>query len=217
MSSVVLRQLVKSFGSNLAVDHIDLDIGEGELFSLLGSSGCGKTTTLRLINRLIEPTGGRIVVSGREVREWDAIQLRRAIGYVVQAGGLFPHMTVERNIALVCEVEGWPQQRRRRRAHELLELVGLDPKEHAQRYPRELSGGQRQRVGVARSLALDPDTVLLDEPFGALDPMTRSELHHEFLRLKQRVKTTMVIVSHDIDEAFKLGDRIALMRAGRVV
>jgi len=204
-------------GEVAAVNHLNLEVHEGETVCLIGTSGCGKTTTMKLVNRLIEPTSGQILLDGADVRTRDVIQLRRRIGYVIQAGGLFPHMTVGRNVGLLCELEGWPGQDLERRVHELLELVNLSPAEFARRYPRDLSGGQRQRVGVARSLALDPPYVLMDEPFGALDPITRDQVHGEFLQLKERVQKTIILVTHDMDEAFKLGDRIALMDRGEIV
>ena len=204
-------------GDRVAVDDLSLEIRDGETLSLIGRSGCGKTTTMKLINRLIEPTRGRILLDGVDVRERDPIELRRGIGYVIQTGGLFPHMTVARNIGLLCDLEGWPRDRTRKRVDELLELVNLPPAEFRTRYPRDLSGGQRQRVGVARALALDPPCVLMDEPFGALDPITRDQLHVEFRLLEDRVDKTIVLVTHDMAEAFDLADRIALMDAGKVV
>ena len=204
-------------GTVVAVRDLDLTIAAGETLCLIGPSGCGKTTTMRLVNRLIEPTSGTITVDGQDIREQDPIRLRRQIGYVIQSGGLFPHMTVAGNIGLLCEVEGWESERIQRRVAELLELVNLPPTEFAARRPAELSGGQRQRVGVARALALDPSIVLMDEPFGALDPITRDQLHDEFTSLKATVKKTIVLVTHDMREAFKLGDRIALMDRGEIV
>ena len=201
----------------VAVDDLNLEIRDGETLSLIGRSGCGKTTTMKLINRLIEPTRGRILLDGVNVRERDPIELRRGIGYVIQTGGLFPHMTVARNIGLLCDLEGWPRERTRKRVDELLELVNLPPAEFRARYPRDLSGGQRQRVGVARALALDPPCILMDEPFGALDPITRDQLHEEFRQLEDRVDKTIVLVTHDMAEAFGLADRTALMDTGRVV
>ena len=200
-----------------AVDGISFEVGEGETVALIGTSGCGKTTTMKLINRLVEPTSGSIFVDNKDVAMWDVIKLRRQIGYVIQRGGLFPHMTVRRNIGLLCELEGWRQKRIVKRVRELLELVNLPPQKFAKRYPSELSGGQQQRVCVARSLVLDPKYILMDEPFGALDPITRAQLHEEFLQLQQRVKKSIVLVTHDMEEAFKLSDRIALMNAGRIV
>ena len=194
---------------------LTLEVRRGETLVLLGRSGSGKTTTLKLINRLLEPTGGEVRVEGRATTDWDAIRLRRRIGYVIQEVGLFPHFTVARNIGLVPAVEGWPAERIEPRVRELLELVGLDPAWRG-RYPRELSGGQRQRVGVARALAADPPILLLDEPFGALDPLTRAELQREFRQLQQRLAKTIVFVTHDLREALLLGARIALLEAGRL-
>src|SRR5256712_12593800 len=195
---------------------LNLDVRRGETLVLLGRSGSGKTTTLKLINRLLAPSTGEVRVEGRSTREWDVIRLRRMIGYVIQDVGLFPHFTVARNIGLVPQIENWPSDRIRQRVEELLELVGLD---HSlgERYPRELSGGQRQRVGVARALAADPPILLMDEPFGALDPITRAELHREFLSLQNRLQKTVVFVTHDMREALLLGTRIALIEAGRLV
>lgn len=200
-----------------ALQDLNLEILSGETMALVGPSGCGKTTTLRLINRLLEPTAGRIFVDGQDTSEIDAVRLRRRMGYVVQRGGLFPHLTVGRNLSLLCELEKWPKDRTSRRVNELLELVGLPPSEFRNRYPAELSGGQRQRVGVARALALDPEILLMDEPFGALDPITRTHLQKEFKDLERFVCKTIVIVTHDLNEAFLLGDRIALLNEGRLV
>jgi osmoprotectant transport system ATP-binding protein len=196
--------------------NLSLEIHRGETLVLLGRSGSGKTTTLKLINHLLTATEGEIRVDGRSLREWDVIRLRRMIGYVIQEAGLFPHYTVERNIGLVPKIEGWPEGRIRERVRELLQLVGLEP-ELASRYPRELSGGQRQRVGVARALAVDPPFLLMDEPFGALDPLTRVELQREFLALQKRLQKTVVFVTHDLREALLLGSRIALLEAGQLV
>ncbi|HVF49084.1 MAG TPA: ATP-binding cassette domain-containing protein [Pyrinomonadaceae bacterium] len=199
------------------LDSLNLEIRRGETLVLLGESGCGKTTTLRLINRLLLPTAGEVLVEGKPTREWDAIQLRRLTGYVIQDAGLFPHFTVERNVSLVPALEGWPEERTRERAREMLNLVGLSPEKFASRFPRELSGGQRQRVGVARALAADPPLLLLDEPFGALDPLTRAALQKEFSALQQRLGKTAVLVTHDVREALLVGTRIGLMHAGRLV
>src|SRR6266446_1938400 len=195
---------------------LNLEVQRGETRVLLGRSGSGKTTTLKLINRLLVQSQGEIHVDGRSIAEWDVIRLRRMIGYVIQEVGLFPHFTVERNIALVPQLERWPAERISQRVQELLQLVGLDP-QLASRHPRELSGGQRQRVGVARALAADPPILLMDEPFGALDPITRAELQREFLHLQERLRKTVVFVTHDLREALLLGTRIALMEAGRLV
>jgi osmoprotectant transport system ATP-binding protein len=195
------------------LSDLNLEIPRGETFVLLGRSGSGKTTSLKLINRLLAASGGEVRVQNRPVNEWDVIRLRRSIGYVIQDVGLFPHFTVERNIGIVPRIENWPSERVRVRVKELLRLVGLDAS-IAQRYPRELSGGQRQRVGVARALAADPEILLMDEPFGALDPITRAELQREFLALQKRLHKTVVFVTHDLREALLLGTRIALMEAG---
>lgn len=193
-----------------------LRVERGETLVLLGRSGSGKTTTLKLVNRLLTPTAGEVRVKDVLNTEGDVIRLRRGIGYVIQDAGLFPHFTVERNIGLVPRIEGWPEERIRSRVEELLRLVGLAP-DLASRYPHQLSGGQRQRVGVARALAADPEILLMDEPFGALDPLTRDELQCEFLSLQQRLQKTVVFVTHDLHEALRLGSRIALMEAGRLV
>jgi len=199
------------------VSDLSFDVRRGETLVLLGRSGSGKTTTLKLINRLLDATGGEVIVEGKPASEWDAIRLRRHIGYVIQETGLFPHFTVERNVGLVPSLEGWTGERTRERVEELMRMVGLDPKTFARRYPRELSGGQRQRVGVARALAADPPIILMDEPFGALDPLTRSELQREFAALSERLNKTIVFVTHDIREAFMLASRIGLFQDGRLV
>jgi osmoprotectant transport system ATP-binding protein len=196
--------------------HLDLEIHRGETLVLLGRSGSGKTTTLKLINRLLEPTGGEIKVEDRSLRDWDVIRLRRMIGYVIQEIGLFPHFTIALNIGLVPKIENWPAKKIKKRVEELMHLVGLDPN-IADRYPRQLSGGQRQRVGVARALAADPPILLMDEPFGALDPITRAELQREFAALQKRLQKTVVFVTHDLREALFLGTRIALVEDGRLV
>lgn len=198
------------------VQDLTLSVNHGETLVLLGRSGSGKTTSLRLINHLLEPTGGEVRVNGRSTTEWDPIRLRRSIGYVIQESGLFPHFTVARNIELVPRIENWPRERIHTRVTELLALVGLTP-DLLDRYPQQLSGGQRQRVGVARALAADPPILLLDEPFGALDPITRSEIQKEFRDLQQRMKKAVIFVTHDLREALLLGDRIALMEEGRLI
>lgn len=219
---IALDKVSKSFEDDegrtiVAVADVSLQVADGETLSLIGTSGSGKTTTLKLINRLIEPTGGRITVNGDDVQSVDVIALRRRMGYVIQTGGLFPHMTVRHNVGLLCELERWPSDRTAARVDELLELVNLPPGEFAGRYPRDLSGGQRQRVGVARALALDPPIILMDEPFGALDPITREQLHGEFLQLEAQVKKTIILVTHDLAEAFLLSDRVAIMNRGQLI
>lgn len=199
------------------IDRLSLHVQRGETLVLLGESGCGKTTTLKLVNRLLTPTSGDVVVEGKTTSEWDANRLRRRTGYVIQEAGLFPHFTVEQNVALVPNLEGWDEPRVSERVRELLSLVGLDAEKFADRYPRELSGGQRQRVGVARALAADPPLLLMDEPFGALDPLTRTALQKEFVELKSRLGKTVIFVTHDVREALLVGSRIALMDAGRIV
>ncbi len=211
---ITLEHVSKVFpGGTTAVDAVDLHVAEGEVAVLVGPSGCGKTTTLRLINRMVEPTSGRIVVDGRDASALPTHELRRGIGYVIQHTGLFPHRTIEGNIGTVPELVGWSKPAIRERAAELMELVGL-PRELASRYPHQLSGGQRQRVGVARALAVDPPIMLMDEPFGAVDPIVRARLQEEFLRLQQEVRKTIVFVTHDIDEAITMGDRIAIFNVG---
>src|SRR5687768_5271010 len=192
-------------------DNLTLAIDAGEVLALVGRSGAGKTTLLRLVNRLALPQSGRVLVDGRDTREWDPIRLRRSIGYVIQDVGLFPHMTVAENIAVVPRLEGWDAPRIAARVSELLDLVGLPAATHAERWPDQLSGGQRQRVGVARALAADPRVLLMDEPFGALDPVTRSELQAEFRRIQDRLKKTVIIVTHDMAEALSLADRVAVL------
>ncbi|TAM83974.1 MAG: ATP-binding cassette domain-containing protein [Acidobacteria bacterium] len=204
-------------GQRDILSNLNLKVEAGETLILLGRSGCGKTTTLKMINRLLDASGGEVLVEGKSVLEWDPIRLRRRIGYVIQEVGLLPHFTVERNIGLIPQLEGWPQERTQRRVEELLEMVALDPGTFRHRYPRELSGGQRQRVGVARALAADPPILLMDEPFGALDPLTRAEIQREFLVLQQRLRKTIIFVTHDIREALILGTRIALLEAGKLV
>jgi osmoprotectant transport system ATP-binding protein len=204
-------------GGRPIIDRLSLQVQRGETLVLLGESGCGKTTTLRLVNRLLTPSSGQVLVEGKPTTEWDVIRLRRRTGYVIQEAGLFPHFTVEQNVALVPDLEGWEQARVKQRVRELLSLVGLDMERFADRYPRELSGGQRQRIGVARALAADPPLLLMDEPFGALDPLTRTSLQKEFAELKTRLQKTVIFVTHDVREALLLGSRIALMDAGRIV
>jgi osmoprotectant transport system ATP-binding protein len=214
---VRLERATKVFGaSRPAVSELSLDVGAGEVVCLVGPSGCGKTTTLRMINRLVEPTSGRVLVGGRDVRTVEPHELRRGIGYVIQQVGLFAHRTVWDNVTTVPRLLGWERRRVDARVEELMKLVGLDP-ELGPRYPAELSGGQQQRVGVARALAADPPILLMDEPFGAVDPIVRSRLQDELLSLQERLQKTIVFVTHDIDEAIKLGDRIVVMNVGGIV
>ncbi|RII09684.1 Glycine betaine/carnitine/choline transport ATP-binding protein OpuCA [Streptomyces sp. YIM 130001] len=200
----------------VAVDDLSFEVGEGELVTLVGPSGCGKTTTMMMVNRLIEPTGGRILVDGEDISGVDPVRLRRRIGYVIQQVGLFPHRTILDNTATVPALVGWKRAKAKARAAELLDLVGLDPKTYGSRYPAQLSGGQRQRVGVARALAADPPVLLMDEPFGAVDPVVREQLQDEFLRMQAAVRKTVLMVTHDIEEAVRLGDRIAVYGQGRI-
>jgi osmoprotectant transport system ATP-binding protein len=211
---IALESVTKSYPGEEtpAVAELTLDIPEGEILVLVGPSGCGKSTTLRLINRMIEPTSGRIIFDGEDVTSVNADQLRRRIGYVIQQIGLFPHQTIADNIATVPRMLGWDKARVSARVDELLDLVGMDPSIYRGRYPRELSGGQAQRVGVARALGADPPVMLMDEPFGAIDPITRERLQNEFLRVQAELRKTIVFVTHDIDEAIKMGDRIAILR-----
>jgi osmoprotectant transport system ATP-binding protein len=199
-----------------AVDGLSFEVRDGELVTLVGPSGCGKTTTMMMVNRLIEPTSGRILVGGEDIAGADAVRLRRGMGYVIQQAGLFPHRTVLDNVAAVPLLTGWKRARARERAAELLDLVGLDPGTYGRRYPAQLSGGQRQRVGVARALAADPPVLLMDEPFGAVDPVVRERLQTEFLNLQARVRKTVLLVTHDIEEAVRMGDRIAVYGQGRI-
>jgi osmoprotectant transport system ATP-binding protein len=194
-----------------AVEELTLDVHDGEILVLVGPSGCGKSTTLRLINRMIEPSGGRILLDGEDVTKANPDHLRRRIGYVIQQIGLFPHQTISQNIATVPKMLGWDKKKTHERVEELLTTVGLDPEQYRDRYPKELSGGQAQRVGVARALGADPDIMLMDEPFGAIDPITRDRLQNEFLRLQDQLHKTIVFVTHDIDEAIKMGDKIAIL------
>jgi osmoprotectant transport system ATP-binding protein len=200
-----------------AVGDLSLKVEEGEICILVGPSGCGKTTSLKMVNRIIEPTGGTISVAGKSVLDQNPVQLRRSIGYVIQAIGLFPHQTIGDNVSTVPHLLGWDRHRVDERVDELLDLVGLSPEEYRDRYPRELSGGQRQRIGVARALAADPPVMLMDEPFGAVDPITRDRLQNEFLRLQEELGKTIMFVTHDIDEAIKMGDRIAILNVGGVL
>jgi osmoprotectant transport system ATP-binding protein len=200
-----------------AVANVSFTVPEGKTCVLIGPSGCGKTTIMKMINRLIEPTEGTIFVNGQNVRAMNPVKLRRTIGYVIQQIGLFPHMTIQQNIAVVPRLIGWKHARIAQRADELIELVGMDPDTHRDRFPRELSGGQRQRIGVARALAADPPVMLMDEPFGAVDPITRDRLQNEFLRLQEHLHKTIVFVTHDIDEAIKMGDQIVILQVGGLI
>jgi osmoprotectant transport system ATP-binding protein len=206
----------KAYSGEEAVSGLNFEIPGGELTVLIGPSGCGKTTTLKMINRLIEPTSGTVFINGQNVAGLDPQELRRGIGYVIQSVGLFPHLTVRQNIQVVPDLLGWSRKKSSARADELLALIGLEPGEYRDRYPRQLSGGQQQRVGVARALAVDPPVLLMDEPFGAVDPLTRDHLQDEFLELQQRLRKTVVMVTHDMGEAIKLADRICLMNDGRI-
>src|SRR6266536_1785145 len=201
-------------GGAAAVRELSLRVPGGEVCVLVGPSGCGKTTTLKMVNRLVEPSSGRVLLDGEDIGRRDPVQLRRRIGYVIQQTGLFPHLTVGANVATVPRLLGWDAHRIRERVDELIELVGLDPDEYRDRYPAQLSGGERQRIGVARAIATDPPVLLMDEPFGAVDPITRGRLQNEFLRLHQQLGTTILFVTHDIDEAIKMGDRIAVFKPG---
>ena len=217
---VTLEHVSKRYGpagSPPAVADLSLEIPAGEICVLVGPSGCGKTTTMKMINRLIEPTSGRITIDGEDVMSLPAVELRRRIGYVIQQVGLFPHLTVAENVAVVPRLLRWPESRVRERVEELLDLVRLDPATYRDRYPAALSGGERQRVGVARALAADPPLMLMDEPFGAVDPILRDRLQNEFLRLQERVRKTIVFVTHDVDEAIKMADRIAILQRGGVL
>ena len=213
---IVLEGIEKTYpgGEAPAVAELNLSVPEGEIVMLIGPSGCGKTTTLKMINRLIEPTRGRILLDGNDVTHVDGDQLRRQIGYVIQQGGLFPHFSIADNIGVVPKMLGWDKQRITERADELLHLVGLEPSTYRDRYPRQLSGGQQQRIGVARALAADPPVMLMDEPFGAIDPITRERLQDEFLEIQRTVGKTICFVTHDLQEAVKLGDRIAVFGSG---
>src|SRR6056297_397097 len=216
-----LEKLTKIFdtpnGQIVAARDVDMEVPEGEICVLLGPSGCGKTTALKMINRLIAPTSGKIFINDEDTSTLTDVELRRNIGYVIQQIGLFPNMTIEENICVVPKLLGWESKKAKARASELLELVGLDPALFLKRYPKELSGGQQQRIGVARALAADPPVMLMDEPFGAIDPINRAVIQDEFLKMQQDLKKTIMFVSHDIDEAIKMGDRIAIFRAGKLV
>ena len=217
-ATITLDRIRKQFDSGtVAVEGLSLDIGAGELVALIGPSGCGKSTILRMINRLIEPTSGQILLDGEDITKGNAVELRRRIGYVIQNVGLLPHHKIETDVGTVPRLLGWPKERIKERTAEMLELVGLDQPTYGKRYPHELSGGQRQRVGVARALAADPVLLLMDEPFSAVDPIVRVRLQDEFLRLQRSVRKTIVMVTHDLDEAIRLADRIAVLSQGGVL
>jgi osmoprotectant transport system ATP-binding protein len=210
----VTKRYAGGKGGPAAVQELSITIPGGEICVLVGPSGCGKTTTLKMVNRLVEPSSGRILLDGENILERDPVQLRRGIGYVIQQTGLFPHRTIGDNVATVPGLLGWDKTRIRMRVDELIELVGLDPASYRDRYPVQLSGGERQRIGVARAIAADPPVLLMDEPFGAVDPITRERLQNEFLRLQRQLRTTILFVTHDIDEAIKMGDRVAVFKPG---
>ena len=217
MDKIVFRNVSKRYNDSYAVHDVSFSIREGEAFVIIGTSGCGKTTTLKAINRLIPLTKGEIMIDSKNILDYDPVELRRSMGYVIQSIGLFPHMTIGRNIGIMPELIRWPQKKIRSRVNELLTMVGLEPDIYRNRFPAELSGGQQQRVGVARALALDPPIILMDEPFGALDPITREQLQNEFLSLEHRIKKTIVFVTHDIFEAVKIADTIAIMDRGKII
>ena len=217
---IKLEQLTKVFNTPtrrvVAADEITMEVGTGEICVLLGPSGCGKTTTLKMVNRIVTPTSGKVLIDGEDTTSMPTVELRRKIGYVIQQIGLFPNMTIEENVCVVPRLLGWDMNRARKRAAELLEMMALDPSTFLKRYPKELSGGQQQRVGVARALAADPPVMLMDEPFGAIDPINRATIQDEFLRLQKQLRKTILFVSHDIDEAVKMGNKIAIFAAGRL-
>lgn len=212
-----LKNVSKKFKNKIILNNINLKINQGELVVLIGPSGCGKTTTLKMINKLVVPTSGEILINGKNISQEDTIQLRRNMGYVIQQTGLFPHMTVRENIGLIPFIQKSPSEDIRKKTVELLKMVDMDPEEYMDRYPAELSGGQQQRIGVARAFATDPDIILMDEPFSALDPITRSQLQDELYNLHNELKKTIVFVTHDMDEALKLGDRICIMKDGDII
>lgn len=214
---IEFQDIKKIYGSKVVLEDLNLNIDKGEFIVLIGESGSGKTTTMKMINRLIEPTSGKIYINGKDISKIDLIELRRSIGYVIQKVGLLPHMTVGENIELVPLLKNWDKAKRRTRAEELLDLIGLPAEEYYSRFPHELSGGQQQRIGIARALAADPNIILMDEPFSALDPITREQLQEEMIRLQEQLDKTIVLVSHDMDEAIKLADKIAVMQDGKIV
>src|ERR1051325_10669622 len=213
-ATVEFRHVSKKYGPQGAVVDLSLHVPAGDICVLVGPSGCGKTTSLKMVNRLVEPSSGQVLIDGQDVMKVDLTTLRRGIGYVIQQIGLFPHQTIAENIATVPRLLGWPNARIQQRTEELLDLVGLDPSRVRHRYPSQLSGGERQRVGVARAMAAEPPVMLMDEPFGAVDPIVRERLQNEFLRLHRLLGTTVLFVTHDIDEAIKMGDRVAVMQQG---
>lgn len=215
---IVYEQICKTYPDGThALQNINVSIEQGQLWAIIGPSGCGKTSFLKLLNRLIEPTAGRILLQGHALNDFDPIDLRQQMGYIIQQVGLFPHMTVEQNISIVPKILGWPIARQHERSRELLRLIDMDPVQFLSRYPHQLSGGQQQRVGVLRALAADPDVILMDEPFGAVDPLNRAKLQQELKALHTRLNKTILLVTHDIDEAFLLADRILLLKEGRIV
>ncbi|MBV4425045.1 betaine/proline/choline family ABC transporter ATP-binding protein [Clostridium tyrobutyricum] len=214
---IEFKNINKSFKSKSILNNINLKINDGELVVLIGPSGCGKTTTLKMINKLVRPTSGDIFINGKNIKKQDNIKLRRDIGYVIQQTGLFPHMTVKENIGLIPKLQKWPDDKIQSRTVELLNMIGMKPEEYSDRYPDELSGGQQQRIGVARAFAMNPDIILMDEPFSALDPISKNQLQDELFSLQQELKKTIVFVTHDMDEAIKLADRICIMKDGNIV
>ncbi|WP_432792380.1 ABC transporter ATP-binding protein [Peptacetobacter hiranonis] len=213
---IKLKNVIKKFGNQIAVDNLSLEIKKGEICAFVGESGCGKSTTLRMINRLIPFDSGSIKIDNKDINEYDPVELRRSIGYVVQSTGLFPHMNVRENISVVPRLLGWKEDEILPRVKELISLVGLDVKSYINKYPSELSGGEAQRIGVARALAANPDIILMDEPFGAVDPLNRNNLQNEFLKIQKQLKKTIIFVTHDIEEAIKMGDKIAIMSKGKL-
>lgn len=211
---IELKNVTKKFGTQVAVDNLSMKINTGELCVFVGEPGCGKSTTLRMINRLIDADEGTIEINGKNIYDYDAVELRRSIGYVVQSTGLFPHMNVRENISVVPRLLNWKEDKILERVKELIALVGLDVKAYINKYPSELSGGEAQRIGVARALAADPEIILMDEPFGAVDPLNRANLQNEFLKIQKQLKKTVIFVTHDIEEAMKMGDKIAIMSKG---
>ncbi|WP_379203402.1 ABC transporter ATP-binding protein [Paenibacillus sp. GCM10012306] len=217
VAAVEFKQVTKNYGSGNVLENFDLTIPSGQIVTIIGPSGCGKTTLLKMINRLIEPESGSVLVEGQEVSTLNPVELRRNIGYVIQQIGLFPHMTIEQNISIVPRLKGEKKKDLVHRTEELLQLIGLDPKQFRSRYPHELSGGQQQRIGVARALASNPSIILMDEPFSALDPISRVQLQKELIKLNEKVQKTIVFVTHDIDEALKIADQVILLKDGFIV